>query len=173
MPKPLTPPPPVNVAQIKGFRRQFGPWFRQNLPVTVLNIGSLCTLLAFTRTDVLELRSLAITGQVCFVAYQLKQKIILWASVMWSSLFAMVNANNIQNILEERHSPVHMTGDQECVFVEFFMPHGITPKQFERIDKTTKRFKLKKGELLVQKGDKLDHVYLIIEGSTQAHILGR
>jgi hypothetical protein len=130
----------------------------------VLNIGSLCTLLAFTRTDVLELRSLAITGQVCFVAYQLKQKIILWASVMWSSLFAMVNAYNIQNILEESHS---------SVFVEFFMPHGITPKQFERIDKTAKRFKLKKGELLVQKGDKLDHVYLIIEGSTQAHILGR
>jgi CRP-like cAMP-binding protein len=139
----------------------------------VLNVGSLCTLLAFTRTDVLELRSLAITGQVCFVAYQLKQKIILWPSVMWSSLFAMVNAYNIQNILEERHSSVHMTDDQERAFVEFFMPHGVTPKQFERIDKKAKRFKLKKGELLVRKGDKLDHVYLIIEGSTQAHILGR
>jgi CRP-like cAMP-binding protein len=66
-----------------------------------------------------------------------------------------------------------MTDDQERAFVEFFMPHGVTPKQFERIDKKAKRFKLKKGELLVRKGDKLDHVYLIIEGSTQAHILGR
>ena len=175
MPKPLTPPPkpPGNVKQIKSFRRQIGPWFRSNLPVMVLNVGSLCTLLAFTRTDVLELRSLAITGQVCFVAYQLKQKIILWPSVMWSTLFAMVNAYNIQNILEERHSSVHMTDAQERVFVEFFMPHGVTPKQFERIDEKAKCFKLKKGELLVRKGDKLDHVFLIIEGSTQAHILGR
>ncbi|KAL3914779.1 MAG: hypothetical protein SGILL_005958 [Bacillariaceae sp.] len=175
MPKPLTPPPkpPETVAQIKGFRRQLGSWFRDNLPVMVLNVGSLCTLLAFTRTDVLELRSLAITGQVCFVGYQMKQKTILWPSVMWSSLFAMVNAYNIQKIVEERHSSVHMTDDQEKVFVEFFMPHGVTPKQFERIDEKARCFKLKKGELLIRKGDKLDHVYLIIEGSTQAHILGR
>jgi CRP-like cAMP-binding protein len=92
---------------------------------------------------------------------------------MWSSLFATVNAYNIRHILEERHSSVHMTDKQEKVFVTFFMPHGVTPKQFERIDKKAKYLKLKKGHFLVRKGDQLNKVYLIIEGSTQAHILGR
>ncbi|KAG7358349.1 Popeye conserved region protein [Nitzschia inconspicua] len=175
MPKPLSPPPkpPETVAQLPGYRRQFAQWFRDNLPVMVLNFGSLCTLLAFTRSDVLELRSLAITGQVCFVAYQLKQKMVLWPSVMWSSLFATVNAYNIHHIIEERHSTVRMSDAQERVFVDFFMPHGVTPMQFSRIDEKARRFKMKKGQILIRKGDKLDHVYLIIEGSTQAHILGR
>jgi CRP-like cAMP-binding protein len=175
MPKPLTPPPkpPETVAQIPGYRRQYVQWFKSNLPVMVLNVGSLCTLLAFTRTDVLELRSLAITGQVCFVAYQLKQKVVLWPSVVWSSLFATVNAYNIHHIIEERHSSVHMSDAQEKVFVDFFMPHGVTPKMFERIDEKSKCFRVKKGQVLIRKGDKLDHVYLIVEGSTQAHILGR
>jgi CRP-like cAMP-binding protein len=175
MPKPLTPPPkpPETVADIKGFRKKFKSWFKDNIPVMILNFGSFCTLMAFTRSDVLELRSLAVTGQLCFVVYQLKQQFILWPSIMWSSTFACVNGYNIQKILEERHSSVNLTEEQERVFVDFFMPSGITPKQFERIYQKAKIFKLKKGELLIRKGDKLDHVYLIVKGSTQAHILGR
>jgi CRP-like cAMP-binding protein len=121
----------------------------------------------------MELRVLAMTGQLCFVVYNLGQKIILWPSIMWSATFAAVNAWNIHKIIDERTASVHMTDDQERVFVHFFMPHGVTPKQFERIEHKARVFKLKKGQLLIRKGEKLDHVYLIIEGSTQAHILGR
>jgi hypothetical protein len=159
MPMPLTPPPkpPETVEQIKCYRRQFGQWLVDNFPIMILNVGSLCTLLAFTRTDVLELRSLAITGQICFVAFQLQQHIILWPSVMWSSLFATVNAYKVHGIWEERHSFVRMTHEQERVFVDFFMPHGVTPKQFERIDERAQCFKLKKGQVLIRKGDKLNN----------------
>lgn len=175
MPMALTSPPkpPETVAQIQGFRLQLSQWVLDNLPVMVLNVGSLCTLIAFTRTDVMELRSLAMTGQICFVGYQLKQRIILWPSVLWSTLFATVNAYNIHKIWEERHSVVRMTDVQERIFVNYFMPHGVTPKQFERLYQRAYCFKLSKGRVLLRKGDKLDHVYLIIEGSTQAHILGR
>lgn len=94
-------------------------------------------------------------------------------SVAWSCLFAGVNAVKIFEILHERHVEVHMNQDQEELFVEHFMPHGITPKQFEKIENKARKFRLTKGDFLIRKGGDLDHVFLVVEGSTQAHILGR
>lgn len=174
-PKALSPPPlpPGNAAEITGYKSRLVEWFKDNIPILILNFGSMCTLVAFTRTDVLQLRSLAITGQCCFMIYALNQRIILWPSIFWSMTFASVNAWNIGKILEERNASVHMSNEQEAVFVEYFMPHGVTPKQFERIEQKATLFRLKKGDLLIEKGQNLTHVYLIIEGSTQAHIFGR
>ena len=108
-----------------------------------------------------------------FIFYNLAQKTILWPPVAWSGLFTVVNGLKIFEILHERNAKVYMTAEKEKVFVDHFMPHGITPKQFERIERKAKGFKLKKGDFLIRKGYKLDHLYLVIEGSTRAHLLGR
>jgi CRP-like cAMP-binding protein len=113
------------------------------------------------------------TGQFMFAGYNLAQKTILWPAVAWSCLFASVNAVKIFEILHERHVDVHMSEEQEELFVEHFMPHGVTPKQFEKIEKKAAKFNLKSGDSVIRKGEKLDHVYLVVEGSTRAHILGR
>ena len=133
----------------------------------------MCTLLAFTRSDILELRCLSVTGNFCFIVYSLSQKVVLWPNIFWSSLFGSVNGWKIYQILVERNASVSMTKDEERVFVDFFMPHGVTPKQFERIQKSAKMLELKKGELLIQKGETPHSVYLIVEGSTNALVLGR
>jgi len=103
----------------------------------------------------------------------MRQKMILWPNVFWAGLFASVNGLKIYQILDERNASVSMTEEAEKVFVDFFMPHGVTPKQFERIEKSAKVSQLKKGELLIQKGEKPHSVYLIVEGSTNALVLGR
>jgi len=133
----------------------------------------MCTLLAFTRSDILELRSLSVTGNICFMIFTLRQTIIAWPNIFWSSLFASVNSYKIYEIFEERNASVSMTKEEEKIFVDFFMPHGVTPKQFERIDKSAEFFKLKKGDLLIKKGDRPTKVYLIVDGSTDALVLGR
>jgi hypothetical protein len=84
-----------------------------------------------------------------------------------------VNGVKIFEILHERHFGVHMNEEQEELFVEHFMPHGVTPKQYEKIENKAKKFCLKKGKFLIRTGDKLDRVYLVCEGSTHAHIFGR
>ena len=66
-----------------------------------------------------------------------------------------------------------MTEEQEDCFVKFFMPHGITPKQFEAIEKSAHRITIKKNEPIIKQGERLDHVYLVVRGSTRASILGR
>mmetsp|Transcript_48710 Transcript_48710/g.55188 ORF Transcript_48710/g.55188 Transcript_48710/m.55188 type:complete len:429 (+) Transcript_48710:955-2241(+) len=166
-PKPFSPlpPPSENLRVLK--------WLQENLPILVLNFGSCCTLLAFTRSDIIELRCLSVTGNFCFVAFSLRQKIITWPHIFWSSLFASVNSYKIYEIFEERNASVSMTKDEEKVYVDFFMPHGVTPKQFQRIEQSAEIFQLKKDDLLVRKGYKPDRVYLIVEGSTDALVLGR
>jgi hypothetical protein len=116
---------------------------------------------------------MSMTGSIASVIYVWGQQKILWPTVVWSSLFAAVNAVKIFGIYQERNSNVHMTKHQEEVYVEFFLPHGITPKQFERVEKKAERFELKTGEFLTRRYEKLDAVFLVIEGTTKAHILGR
>ncbi len=179
MPKPLsTPPKPLKVSpdlpiQFESYPTRLLGWLHSNRAVLILNFGSFCTLVGFMRSDVLELRSLALTGNCMFIIYVLHQNPILWPSVGWSGLFASVNAFKIVQILHERTAEVHMTEDQQILFVSHFMSHGITPKQYERIIQKAKKLKLKKGEVLVRSGDKLEHVYLVAEGATRALILGR
>lgn len=156
-PKPLKPLSPQTPSDGKT---RVLTWLQANIPIVVLNFGSVCTLLAFTRSDILELRSLSVTGNLCFITYTLRQKIILWPNIFWSSLFATVNGYKIYKILEERTASVSMTKEEEKIYVDFFMSHGITPKQFEKIQQRAEIVKLEKGELLVRKGDRPDKVYV-------------
>lgn len=172
--KPFDMPKPIVVPAVKiSTAKKFLKWFRSNLPVLALNCGSVCILLGFSRSDILELRSLTMTGQLTFAAYNLAQPNILWPSVLWSTLFASVNATKIRNIFHERTAEVHMTEEQERIFVDYFMNHGVTPLQFMWVEgkATTKLFK--KGETLIHKGDTIDRIFLVVKGSTHAHILGQ
>lgn len=148
-------------------------WFRKNLPVLALNFGSICILVGFARSDVLELRSLTMTGQITFALYNLGQATILWPSVLWSGIFASVNAFKIMNVFQERTAEVHMNERQERMFVDYFMNHGITPLQFSWIEEKAQILRVPQGECLIRKGEKVDRIFLVIEGSTHAHILGR
>lgn len=148
-------------------------WCRSNFAVLVLNFGSMCIFLGFSRSDVLELRSLTMTGQLTFAAYNLAQPNVLWPSVIWSTVFASVNGAKILSILHERTAEVHMTEEQERIFIEYFMEHGVTPLQFKRVEEMAKTKIVQKGQALIRKGDDVDRIFLVVSGSTHAHILGR
>jgi CRP-like cAMP-binding protein len=154
-------------------RRRLYEWMLENWPIAILNFGSVCTLVAFTRSDVLELRALSATGSVSNAVFRLTQSPVQWLTVAWPAVFASVNGVKIYEILQERNAAVHLSEKQQDIYVQFFMPHGCTPKQFERIYQKAAELRLKKGQALIRKGDKMDHIFLVIEGSTQAHILGR
>jgi len=92
----------------------------------------MCTLMAFTRSDILELRTLSVTGNLCFITYALRQNVVLWPNIFWSGLFASVNSLKIYQILDERNASVSMTKEEEKIFVDFFMPHGGTQSAWRK-----------------------------------------
>ena len=148
-------------------------WMTANLAVMTLNFGSVCILFGFTRSDVLELRSLTMTGQLTFAAYNLAQTTVLWPSVIWSTLFASTNAWKIVSTYHERTAQVHMSKEQEEIYENFFMNHGVTPIQFSWIEGKAETICVKKGHALIGKGDVVDRIFLVVHGSTHAHVDGQ
>lgn len=173
MPQPLKKTIAGDPAATPTLSSQAYAWLQQNAAVLVLNFGSLCTLTGFTRSDVLELRAFSMTGSISSVIYFLCMHPIRWAPIAWSCLFATVNGVNIYKILYERNANVVLTEHEEDIFVEHFMPHGVTPKQFEMIYQRANTISYKKGELIVKQGDPLKHVYLVVKGKTRANYMGR
>ena len=167
----------TSTSSSSAFQRSFferaEEWWKNNWTVLVLNLGSLCTLIAFTRSDLLELRTFSALGSISFIVYNFNQVPFRYLPIAWSSLFATINSVKIMQILHERKATVVLTEQQETIFVDKLMPHGVTPKQFEMMWNRAKIVKRKKGEAITSAGKPNDLIYLVIEGSTRANILGR
>lgn len=131
-------------------------------------------LTGFTRSDVLELRSLALTGNTSFVVYSLLQPPpIRWPAVIWSMLFASVNSFNIAKIMNEREGKVYLSPYEEEIYHEHFKPHGVTPKQFEKIMSAGESRIIKKGGVLLRQGEQITSLKLVVRGHTRANVMGR
>ena len=110
-------------------------WLSLNTPLLILNFGSMATLLGFTRSDVLELRTLAMTGNCTFVIYSLISPPIKWPAIFWAALFASVNGVNIAKILNERRGKVVLSPHEMDIYQEHFQPYGVTQFQFDKVMK--------------------------------------
>jgi CRP-like cAMP-binding protein len=149
-------------------------WWKANFAVVVLNLGSVFSLIGFTRSDVLELRFLSMTGSLSYVVYFLALPGPRdWTPIAWSMTFIAVNGQKIYEILVERNSTVHLAQEHKRVYEQFFAPHGVTTKQFEYIIRKAETIQLKKGDVFLREGEQMKKVYLVTTGQTRAHHLGR
>uniref|UniRef100_A0A7S3L5H0 Cyclic nucleotide-binding domain-containing protein n=1 Tax=Amphora coffeiformis TaxID=265554 RepID=A0A7S3L5H0_9STRA len=149
-------------------------WIKLNKGVLVLNFGSICSLISFTRSDILELRALSVTGSVSFILYCLTLPGPRdWTPIFWTSTFIAVNGKKIYDIFVERKGSVKLTAGQETTYKNYFEQHGVTRKQFEYIIQKSRTIQLRKGEVLIREGDPMNNVYLVTSGKTRAHHLGR
>ena len=159
-----------NSLVLPSFYKRMSQWFANNYGILILNIGSLATLTGFTRTDILELRLLSITGSLSSVIYFLtRPPPFVYGSVIWSLIFASTNAYMVYYIYEERKGQIQpLTEEEKDLYEEHFMPHGVTPRQFEKLIQRAQLIHLKRGDILIQKGQELDSVYLVSSGATEA-----
>jgi CRP-like cAMP-binding protein len=142
-------------------------WIKDNYATLVLNFGSICTLTAFTRSDILELRCLSMTGSLSSVIYSITKKIYFPA--IWSTVFALTNAYKVFFILEERRGKAKtLTSTEKKVYLNNFKAHGVTPRQFEKLIHIANEVHLKRGQCLVEKGETFHSVYLVKSGAMDA-----
>ena len=181
LPQPFRTPAPSHKAEAlieSGGGKQGGnwswrSWLKLNGPLLILNFGSFATLLGFTRGDVLELRSLAITGNVSFVLYSLFITPIRWPAISWSALFAAVNGYNIVKILNERSDKAVLNHHEQEIYSEHFEVHNVTPVQFKKILSKGRVKLYSNGDVLSKQGEPLNSVKLIVSGSSRANFMGR
>eukprot|EP00557_Chaetoceros_sp_GSL56_P005927 CAMPEP_0176488348 /NCGR_PEP_ID=MMETSP0200_2-20121128/6656_1 /TAXON_ID=947934 /ORGANISM="Chaetoceros sp., Strain GSL56" /LENGTH=510 /DNA_ID=CAMNT_0017885315 /DNA_START=269 /DNA_END=1801 /DNA_ORIENTATION=+ len=181
VPKPIEMPPNLKPlihkastahkeTQKKKTREKLKQWLKDNAGIIILNCGSIASFISFTRTDILELRLLSITGSLSSVVYVItRPPPIVVGPIIWSSVFAMTNSYMVYHIYEERKGkPRQLTSQEEDVYEEHFLPHAVTPRQYEKLLSIAKLRELQRGEVLIQKGQTVDKVYLVISGTTQA-----
>ncbi|KAL9188794.1 hypothetical protein ACHAXT_007172 [Thalassiosira profunda] len=187
VPQPFKTPPPQAAAEVLAATKPAGggggagqqstwswrSWWKLNAPLVLLNVGSLATLVGFTRADVLELRSLALTGNCTFIMYSLMSPPVRWGPIGWVSLFAGVNGYNIVRIMTERKGKVFLSEHEEEIFNEHFQPFGVTPKQFEKVMSQGKMRIIPKGGVLSRQGEQMSSVKLVVRGKTRANVMGR
>ena len=186
LPKPLKPPGGVGLTvgassgskasgeigtAAQSFTQRAIDFLELNGPVLLLNFGSLCTLAGFTRTDVLELRIGNLIGNCCGMIYFIINRLV--PPFSWAAVFGLTNAYNIHLILEERSDKVTMTKDEQTLYEEHFLTHGVTPKQFRMILDKSEVVHVPKDQIIVRANQQLDSVYLVVSGRTEASILGR
>mmetsp|Transcript_9156 Transcript_9156/g.18405 ORF Transcript_9156/g.18405 Transcript_9156/m.18405 type:complete len:496 (+) Transcript_9156:179-1666(+) len=148
-------------------------WFSLNTPLLILNFGSMATLLGFTRSDVLELRTLAMTGNCTFVIYSLLSPPIKWPAIVWAMTFASVNAFNITKILNERQGKVILTPREMEIYQEHFQPYGVTQFQFYKCVSMGHTKIIPAGEIISRQGHPIRSVKLVVRGKTRANVGGR
>lgn len=121
----------------------------------------------------LELRSLAITGNISFVLYSLFITPIRWPAISWSALFAAVNGYNIVKILNERSDKAVLDQHEMEIYSEHFEDHNVTPVQFMKILSKGRVKVYSNGDVLSKRGEPLNSVKLVVSGSSRANFMGR
>lgn len=158
------------VTEIRSSKK-FIKWLHDNLGVIILNSGSFATLTAFSRNDILELRLLSIAGSVSTMIYfGFRKPPRIYLPIIWASIFVLTNTYMVYNIYEERRGSLSKpwTEEEESVYGEHFLPHGVTPRQFEKLLSKASRLILPRGIVLVERGSKFESVYLVTEGYMMA-----
>lgn len=155
------------------YKEHFWKWLKENGATLILNFGSICSFIGITRSDVLELREFSVIGSVCALIFNASLRPFKITPVMWSFLFGFVNAYKIYEIVEERKGSVNLTAEQEDCYVNFFLPHSITPKQYTIIEDKAEKLYIPTGELIVRQNQPVNHIYLVVRGTTRASALGR
>lgn len=148
-------------------------WLKTNWSILMMNLGAVCVLAGYTRSDVVELRSFFFGSSLCNVIAQLGQRPIRIMPILWPSISGSVNLFFITRVLEERHSSVRLTQQQEDVYIKYFLPHGMTPKQFVNTYDLAELKVYPKGSTIIHPGHENHHVYLIIHGKTIRNLHGR
>jgi len=191
IPKRITPPPsPISRTTTGTISREAGEivhlhpvtkirtskklikWLKNNTTVIILNSGSFCYLMAYIRTDILELRLLSIAGSVSTIIYfTFRTPPRIYLPIIWASIFMLMNTYMVYYIYEERKGPLSKpwTEEEESVYMEHFQSHGVTPRQFEKLMSKANRIIVPRDIVLVERGSKFESVYLVIEGATIAH----
>ena len=163
-------------ATIQTIARPILTWFQENIPTLILNMGSLATLTAFTRSDILELRMLSITGSISSILYfSTRPPPRIYAPMIWSSIFVLTNLYMLYKIYMERQvgnfGRPTISMEELHAYQEFFAPYGVTPRQFGTLlSKATKTY-YKKNSIVLHQQDVCNKVYLVLSGKTEARVV--
>jgi CRP-like cAMP-binding protein len=131
----------------------------------LVNFSNIVFLVAFSVRDVLILRVLSIIGEALIMPYYYFQDQTLWPPLFWSVAFIIVNAVRIVMIALERR-PVVLSDKEEQLYRAAFS--FIDKREFLRLVGMAQWVDCSPGEVIVQKGQQVAEVIVVVSGHVEA-----
>jgi len=133
-------------------------------PSYFLHAANVLLLLAYSVRDILWLRLFALASSLIAMPYFLYQAKPLWEAIIWSSVFAAINAFQSWRLFVERR-PVKLTPEEEDVRRLVF--RELPPRKVLRILSVGAWTTVETGERLLERGKNVEAISLIVRGKVR------
>lgn len=119
--------------------------------------ASICTVVAYCDTDMLGLRSLAMSGGLLGISFQYYRPQPLWIPIKWGCLFLCINGYMVAQLLLDRHRANHMPPELQKIYDDgSFDEKGFSKVQFMKFFNQARRTVFLRQEMITQEGRKMD-----------------
>jgi Popeye protein conserved region len=133
-------------------------------PSYFLHAANILLLVAYSVRDILWLRIFAVASSLIAMPYFLRQPKPLWEAIIWSSVFATINAFQSWRLFVERR-PVKLTPEEEDVRRLVF--GELPPRKVLRILSIGAWTTVQTGERLLERGKSVEAISLIVRGKVR------
>jgi CRP-like cAMP-binding protein len=139
-------------------------------PDYFIHAANFLLLAAYSVRDILWLRLLAVASSLSAIPYFVFQPAPLWAPIIWSALFAMINLFQSWRLYVERR-PVRLTPEEETVRRLAF--GDLPPRKVLQVLSIGSWTTADTGERLIEHGKCAEAISLIVHGKVRVTREGR
>lgn len=141
--------------------------WRLLVTVTLFFIANLLFCLAYIVRDMAYLRAITIVAATCTLPYFYAQATPLYSAMGWQAAFIIINAFNLTILLLQRR-PVRLNDEQQWLHRTTL--RLLTPRKMLRFLRLANTHHAQKGDTLIQEGEQLDALILIMTGNATVAI---
>lgn len=135
-----------------------------------LILGNLTYILiasSYLVRDMLQLRVLAVTASCCSILFMILRGNYLVVS--WNVFFIVVNVAQLARLVYERR-PIVLEPEQQRVYEKNFL--ALSKADFLRVHGLAEEVTMEDGAHLVEEGEMLRRLYLVLEGKARVVVKG-
>lgn len=135
----------------------------------LIHVANVAYLFSYLVRDILWLRVLTLLGGALLLVFYFLQPMPFWAAIAWSVLFTAINLWQVQLLVLERR-PVRLEPRELRLYQSGF--RSLTLREFAKLLGIGRWEEAPPGTRIVEKGQELDRVMVLAEGSARVELDG-
>ncbi|CDJ63872.1 hypothetical protein, conserved [Eimeria necatrix] len=140
-------------------------WMYRNGNV-VVTAGSLLSLTATLMADMRLLRTFNLLAGLCYFSYNWSRRPRLTDAALWNVVFLVLNTVMLWRVHTE-HREVSFNSDELDLFQRYFLPAGMSPRQFRRLLRLGAWQTYPQGYVLQQENSNCETLCFVARGAVE------
>ncbi|CDJ47433.1 hypothetical protein, conserved [Eimeria brunetti] len=132
----------------------------------VVTAGSLLSLTATLMADMRLLRTFNLLAGFCYFSYNWSRRPRLTDAALWNVVFLVLNTVMLWRVHTE-HREVSFSSDELDIFQRYFLPAGMSPRQFRRLLRQGSWQTFPQGYVLQQEDNNCETLCFVARGAVE------